>query len=303
VQAGLDGTPADAAVRPGSATSAVLVATDARGRTLRLPGPAQRIVSLAPHVTELVFAAGAGSRLVAVAQWSDFPQAARKLPPIGGAGRLDVERIHALAPDLIIGWQSGDPAADVALLESLGHRVFQTESRRLADIAPLLREIGRLAGTAPIAEREAIRMEQALTALRRDPGTRPTLFYQIWDSPLMTVSDRHFIGDAIALCGARNVFGSLPGLTPTVSTEAVLNVDPQLIVASGTGDPRALSGWQRFGHLRAVETGRLYQIDPDLLHRPTPRIVEGVRALCSAVERAGRVGRATSGARLGNGAG
>lgn len=316
------GVPAVTASRvPATDASGALVpivATDVRGHVLQLARPARRIVALAPHVTELVFAAGAGDRLVAVAQWSDFPAAAARLPRIGGAGRLDVERIHAYAPDLVIGWQSGGFAADVQALEALGHRVFQTEPRKLADIAPLLRSIGRLAGTEAAAEAEAQRVEQALAALRRppagprrvthpdanpgansalnpaanpaaNPAVRPvTLFYQIWDAPLMTVSDRHLIGDAIGWCGASNVFGRLRGLSAVVSIEAVLAADPQLIVAAiaSQGDDRPLDRWRRFGHLQAVARGQLVRVDPDLLHRPTPRIVDGVRSLCQAVERA-----------------
>lgn len=249
---------------------------------------ARRIISLAPHVTELVFAAGAGDRLVGVAEWSDYPPEARGLPRIGRAGRLDVERIHSLSPDLIIGWKGGDPGPGVRALEALGHRVVQTDVARLGDIAPVIREIGRLAGTETVAGVEAARLERDLAALRRKPEAQPLdVFYQIWNRPLMTITDRHFIGDAIGFCGARNVFSGLAGLTATIPIEAVLKADPHLIVGARAGtDGVALAGWSRFGQMKAVARGQLVEVDPDLLHRPTPRIVAGVRALCDAIEQA-----------------
>jgi len=250
----------------------------------RLPEPvARRIVALAPHVAELVWAAGAGDRLVGVAAGSDWPPEVRALPRIGSAGRLDRERLVALAPDLAIGWASGDPPADVAWLRSRGVAIHPTDADRLEDIAEAIRAVGRLAGTQPVAERAAAAFERDLAAVGTPvPGVRPRVFYQVWDRPPMTVSAAHYIGQAIERCGGSNVFASLSRPVPVVSVEAVLAADPdRIIAAAGGGDPFAR--WRGRPALRAVATGRAYAIDPDLLHRPGPRVVEGLRQLCAAI--------------------
>ena len=245
--------------------------------------PARRIVALAPHVAELVWAAGAGDRLVGVVAGSDWPVEVRGLPVIGTAGRLDRERVAALAPDLAIGWKSGDPPADLAWLRSRGVAVHSTDAKRPEDVAASLRAIGRLAGVPDSSERAAAAFERELAALRPVVGAlRPRVYYQVWDRPPMTVSAGHYIGQAIERCGGLNVFGSLPQPVPVVSAEAVLASQPEVVVAArGVGDPFAR--WRDHPALRAVVAGRARTIDPDLLHRPGPRLIEGLRQLCSAI--------------------
>ena len=271
--------------------SAISVADD-RGTTLHLSRPAARIVSLAPHVTELVYAAGAGARLAGVTAYSDYPAEARRLPLLGDSGKVDVERILALKPDLVIGWQSGNHTGDLAQLERLGIKVFVTEPRHLRDIPRLLRRIGELAGTSAGAESAARGFEQLRRDLQERFAGRPpvSVFYQIWDSPLMTVNGEHLISDVISLCGGRNVFAGVGALTPTVSVEAVLAADPRVIVASGSlyQDDRVWRTWRRFPNLAAVRGGYLFFVDPDLIQRHTPRILQGARQLCEQLETARR---------------
>jgi iron complex transport system substrate-binding protein len=271
---------------------------DDRGRPVALARPAARIVALAPHVAELVFAAGAGGKLVGVSAYSDYPAAAARIPLIGDFGRVDLERVLRLKPDLVIGWKSGNRAGDMEKLEQLGLPVFATEPRRLADIPRLLREIGMLAGTQGSAEQAAAAFENELAKLEaRYRGARPvSVFYEIWHEPLMTLNDEHIIGDAIRLCGGRNIFGALSALTPTVSMENVLAADPEAIVASGSlyNDKRLLEAWKRFPQLRAVARGQLFQIHPDLIQRPTPRILQGVGVMCEQLETVRKAGGATS---------
>lgn len=261
---------------------------DDRGDILQLSVPARRIVSLAPHVTELAFAAGAGGRLVGVTAYSDYPAAAKHLPLLGDSGKVDVERILSLKPDLIIAWQSGNHMGDLAQLERLGLKVFVTEPRHLQDIPRLLRRIGELAGTPAEAEAAARDFERRRQALQlRFAGRRPVkVFYQIWDSPLMTVNGEHLINDVISLCGGRNVFAGVAALTPVVSPEAVLAAAPDAIIASGSlyQDERVWRTWRRFPSLVAVKRNHLFFVHPDLIQRHTPRILQGAQQLCEHLE-------------------
>jgi len=274
---------------------AAITLSDDRGKAVSLVRPAQRIVTLAPHLTELVFAAGAGGKLVGVTAYSDFPAAATKLPLVGDSGKLDLERLIQLKPDLVLAWQTGNHPGDVAQMEKLGLSVFVTEPGKLPDIPRLLRTIGRLAGSESQAQAAAATFERALLELRTHYSTaRPvSVFYEIWHEPLMTLNGRHMISDVIELCGGRNIFAALPTLTPTVSMENVLAADPEVIIASGSlyNDARLLEAWRKFPRLRAVREGQLYFIHPDLMQRQTPRLIEGARQLCAQLDVARHQGR------------
>ena len=255
---------------------------------MTLAGPAQRIVSLAPSLTELAFAAGAGGHLAGAARYSDYPPAARNLPEVGDAARVDFERIAALRPDLVLAWRSGNLPGDVARLEQLGYPAFVSEPARLADVARLLRAIGALAGTLPEAERAAAGFEREIGALRaRYAGaSRVRVFYQIWNRPLLTINGAHIISDVIALCGGENVFADVSQLTPAVSLEAAIAARPAAILggASAGGREGFEAQWRAdaVGPLRSLP---LFYINPDLIQRQTPRIAEGARAVCAALEQ------------------
>jgi iron complex transport system substrate-binding protein len=259
---------------------------DDAGQKLHLPLPPKRIVSLAPHVTELVFAVGAGAQLVGTDSASDYPQTAQALPRIGDSSRVNFERIAVLKPDLIIAWASGNRAADLHALRRMGIPVLVTEAHRLADVARLLRLIGRASAHSESGEAAAQAFEQRLRTLKTCYAHRKPLrvFYQVWERPLMTVGGRHWIGDAMALCGGLNVFADLHAASPTVSLEAVLARAPEVIV-SGSDGPDSRLMWQRFPRLPAVRRGALVRIDADTLHRPTPRLLDGATALCQAIGR------------------
>ncbi|NNG12071.1 MAG: cobalamin-binding protein, partial [Halobacteria archaeon] len=217
-----------------SAWPDVLVTDDA-GSRLVFEQPAQRIVSLAPHITELLFAAGAGEAVVGVSEYSDYPAAAAGLPRISGGNGLDLEAIVGLQPDLVIAWQSGNPPHQVRRLQQLGLQVFVSEPRRLEDVVTSLERFGRLAGSPARAHEQANVFRQRHAALIQRYARRATVsvFYSIWQRPLMTVNGEHLISDIIRLCGGRNVFAALPGLAPQISVEAVLVADPQVIIAGG----------------------------------------------------------------------
>jgi iron complex transport system substrate-binding protein len=255
------------------------------GQTLQFTAPPQRIISLTPHLTELLFAVGAGAQLVGVDSASDYPEATRTLPRVGDYSRINFERILALKPDLVIVWVGGNRAADIHGLEKMGLPVLHTQATRLDDVARLLRLIGQVSGHAEAGEAAARDFSARLAALQARSVRHPpvSVFYQVWDRPLMTVGGTHWISDALAVCGARNVFADLRGLSPVVSREAVLRRAPELIV-SGSDAPDARRQWQHFASLPAVKNQAFVRVDADLLHRPTPRLVEGVAELCEAVE-------------------
>ena len=262
---------------------------DDDGHLVSLAQPARRIVSLAPHLTELLFAAGAGERVVGVAAYSDYPAAARALPRIGDSAQLDLERIVALRPDLIVVWRDGNSAQQLDRLATLKLPIYASEIHRMGDIESTLRRLGRLAGTQDWADRAARTFADRVSQLRTRYAERPRLrvFYQIWHRPLLTVNGSHLISEALSLCGASNVFAALPLLTPTISEEAVLQADPDAIV-TGSVDPQGadnLDGWRRLRALRAARAGRLIVVNPDTLHRPSPRVVDGAQELCDKLDR------------------
>lgn len=268
------------------AALATITLHDDAGHTLSLQKHPQRIIALAPHVTELLYAVGAEARLVGVDAGSDFPSAARKLPRVGDYNRVNFERVAALKPDLVIGWRSGNRAADIHQLRQMGIPVLLTDAHPLTDVARLLRLMGEASGQAHAGERAARQFEARLAQLRQRYASTPPrrVFYQVWDQPLMTIGGQHWINDALNLCGGRNIFADLLAASPRVSLEAVLTRAPEMII-SGDDAPDRRGEWQRFPRLPAVQRGALVRLDVDALHRPTPRVLEGVEKLCSAIAR------------------
>ena len=270
-----------------TATAQPAAVVDDTGRRVSLPRPAQRIVAIAPSLAELAFAAGAGGRLVGVARYSDYPAAARAIPEIGDAVQVDLERVVALRPELVLAWQSGNRTGDYERLERLGFPVYVAEPRRLADIPAVLRAIGALAGSAEQAGRAAAEFESGMRELReryaRAAGVR--VFYAIWARPYMTVSGAHMISDVVSLCGGENVFADLRQLTPTVSLEAIIAARPAVILGGGSagGEATFRKAW-RDAVPPPLDTVPAHYINPDLIQRQTPRILAGARAVCAALD-------------------
>ena len=271
----------------GAAFAQAVSIVDDRGREIRLAGPARRVVALAPSLAELAFAAGAGGRLVGVARFSDFPPAARELPQVGDAARVDFERIVALKPDLILAWKSGNAAGDVDRLERLGYPAFVSEPARLADIPRLLRAIGVLAGTLAAAVDAAADFEREIRALRsrHAKARKVRVFYLIWHRPLLTVNGAHMISDVIALCGGVNFFADVNLLTPSVTLEAMIGAKPEVIVGGGSaGGEKEFAAQWRASSVPSLRALPAHYINPDHIQRQTPRIVEGAKAVCSALD-------------------
>lgn len=253
-----------------------------------LAADATRIVSLAPHLTELTFSAGAGDRVVATVEYSDYPEQARVIPRIGDAFRVDLERLVALRPDAILVWDSGTPAATIARLRELELPVYSFTTHRLTDIPEALRRIGELAGSSEAALEAASRFEEQIANLRRTYRDREvvSVFLQINDRPLYTVNGRHLISEIADLCGGRNVFAELSELAPAIGEEAVIAANPQVIIATSDTVIDAPRQWQRWRQLDAVRRGNIYTLDSDNLTRATLRTVRGVEAMCETLDSA-----------------
>jgi iron complex transport system substrate-binding protein len=253
-----------------------------------LIGP--RIISMSPHITELLFAAGAGDFIVGVDDASDYPPAVAGIPRVGEASALDVEGVLKLEPTLIVLWDSGTPARRKAELARLHVKLYVTEQRHLDDIGTTLIELGGLAGTASVAAAAARDYRMELEQLRHDYAARPrlTVFYQVWDRPLYTLSGAHVVSEVLSLCGGDNVFADLATLSPAVDTEAVLARDPQviLVAAAGAEGARQVLAWSRFPSLRAVQKHHVFAVDPSLVNRMAPRILKGARQVCDALDAA-----------------
>ena len=248
------------------------------------------MITLAPHLAEIAFAVGAGTSLVGVSARSDFPPEAKRLPVVSDAGRIDLERVVALQPDLVLAWLSGSPKHQLELLERRGIPVLAVEVRHLEDIPRLLRLVGAAAGKEETADRVAQQSEMAIRALKnRYIGVRRLrVFVEIWNEPLITVNGDHLISEALRICGGDNIYADEHALTPAVSPETLLVAQPDVVImSSGAGsESEQLARWRRWALLPAVRNGALYPIDPNMLHRQGPRLIDAARAVCERLEQA-----------------
>jgi iron complex transport system substrate-binding protein len=272
---------------PTTALASVTVADD-EGRTVALAQPARRVVSLAPALTEQLFAIGAGDLIVGTTDFADYPEAAKAIPRVARAHSIDLERVSAARPDLILIWGSGYPPATIDAVRRLGVPLFVSEPSHLADIATSLERLGVLTGRAAAPAASAFRSR--LEALKARYGGRREVrvFYQVWSDPLMTLGGRHVVSEAISVCGGRNVFANLAPIAPRVSVEAVLAADPEVIMTAepGARPSDALEMWRRFERIAAVKRNRYLTLDADRINRNGPRIVDEMATMCEGIDRA-----------------
>ena len=263
---------------------------DDEGTQITLAIPAQRIVSLAPSLTELIYSAGAGENLVGVVEHSDFPAAAKALPIVGRFDLLDIERILELDPDLVVAWQTGNPRSSVYQLRQLGLTVYVAEPKSLAAIPSHIERLAVLAGKELNDLKVIYDFRQKLGVLdsKYRHQSPVTIFYQVWDRPLITAGGNELINDIIRLCGGRNVFANIRRVAPKVSREAVLKRNPEVIIASGMDieRPEWLDDWLRWPSLKAVANKNLFFVPPDLLQRHTPRALLGAAQICDQLDQA-----------------
>lgn len=282
---GFSSVLAVAAAAPAEQTIEV---TDDDGRVIRLSQPAQRIISLAPSMTELLFSLGAGDRVLGVMAYSDYPPEATQVPVVGQFDMLDMERIIALQPDLIVSWRTGNPRNSIRRLEALGLTVYVAEPDTLASIGSQLHRLGVLTGQQHMAEQLREDFDQQLHTIAQENSIKPevSVFYQVWDAPLISVGGPELINNMIETCGGRNIFAELP-VGPAVNLEDVLARDPQAIIVSGPSEDavRWHEDWRRWSHLDAVQGGHLYNIPPDLVQRHSLRALEGLQLMCTTLDR------------------
>lgn len=259
----------------------------ANGESLTLPGPAERIITLAPNLAELLFAAGGGDQLVAVVEYSNFPPPVAQLPRVGDAFRIDLERIHALEPDLVIAWKSGNSQTALQKLEQLGITVWQIEITRPGDIARTLEDMSRAAGTESVGMDVARQKRDRLAELKnRNSGKAPVeFFYQIAARPLYTINGQHIISRSLEICGGVNVFADLPALAPQISRESVILANPRAMIApENPGDAPALQDWQEWPGLQAVKADNMLYLPADEISQAAPRLLDSIELACRLLD-------------------
>jgi iron complex transport system substrate-binding protein len=263
---------------------------DDAGHRVHLTKPAKRIISLAPDMTELLFAAGAGDAVVGVMKGSDYPLAAKKLPIVANYNLLNIEAILGLHPDLIVAWSGGMSATQRQQIQSLGIPVFFSDQHAITDIPQTLKKLGCLAGTENIANHAAVNFskEYEQLAQRYSQQSKLTVFYEMWHAPLMTAGPSSWIHQIITLCGGKNIFANAVGAAPQVNIEAVLAANPEGILGSASKVQWQLS-WQQWPTLTAVKKQQIYTVPADWLERAGPRLILGAKAVCEDLSRA-RVG-------------
>ena len=250
--------------------------------------PAQRIVALSPHLVEQLYSIGVGDRIVGTTDHADYPDAAKNIPRVGNYAQLQVEKILALKPDLVLAWTDGNPPADLNKLRQFGLHVVDSNPLQLTDIAKELRILGQLTGAVDAAEQQALLMEQGLAELRQTYSSKPkvVVFYELWQQPLSTVAQKAWPQQQLELCGASNPFADAIGDYPQVSLEHVVASQPQLIIQPvSVNEPRSLLDWSRWAAIPAVKYQQFSQPDSDLVHRTTSRMLQGVRQLCADIDK------------------
>jgi iron complex transport system substrate-binding protein len=281
---------------PANARAAESNVVDDTGQRVALPHAPSRIISLAPGATEMLFAAGAGDRLIATVDFSDEPAAAKRIPRIGDVTAVDMERLVALRPDMVVVWPGGGNPAQIQKIAQLGIPIYRQQVNRLADLPASLRRLGALAPDGSVAARAADALAAELARIAREysggmrvseaaAGASPTVLLEIWNRPIYTVGGTQLMSDALALCGARNLFGDLKELSPVIDTEAVIARNPDIIVAAappGEG-PNWLAEWRRFGSIKAVQAGRLVVFEDLRFSRLGPSVVPATEGLCKAL--------------------
>lgn len=257
------------------------VVMDDEKQTITLTHPAQRIISLAPDLTELLFAAGAGQSIVGVMRGSDYPPLAKKIPIVASFDQIDVEHIAMLHPDLIVVWAESHIPEQ---LKKLGVPIYFSHQHRLQDIPRTLQRFGCLAGTQPIAATAVEKFLQHYQQLQKTYARQKTVnvFYQVWPQPLITITEKSWINEVISLCGGKNIFAELRGVAPEINIEAVIKANPDVIISNESRDAWKAK-WREWPELTAVKQNDLFSLDPDLIERAGPRVLNGAEKMCKMI--------------------
>jgi len=252
--------------------------------------PVSRIISLAPHATELLFAAGATNQIIGTVSFSDYPKVAKKIPRIGDYRKIDFEKLLFLNPELVIYWESGNPAEMIVEIKNLGIPVFNLEPEEFTDVSSALLRLGSLLGTENHARLQSDLFDASLVQLthkyNQSDSSTVTVFYQVWDTPLMTINKQHIINGIIEFCGGKNIFADLSNIAPHVDIESILKKNPDTIITGITeGRDNWVKDWQQWQDLNAVKNKHVHGINADLIVRQTPRILEGTERMCKILQQ------------------
>lgn len=263
--------------------------TDDTGRVIRLQRPAQRVITLAPHLTEMMYAINAGDKIVATVSYSDYPEQARQIPRLGSYENVKIEAILAYQPDLILAWNSGNNLEQLAEMERFGLTVYRDHPKTIQDVAKTLRKIGILTGSPGTNTVVSAFIDKLASLKEQYKNRKPvSVFYQFWDNPIYTINGQHYITDVLKICGLENVFSDLTQLSTTVNREAVIKYNPDMIIAAGMGGVHTdwIEKWKKWPEITAVRLNNLYTINPDLLHRHTPRMLIAAEEICKYADQA-----------------
>ena len=267
---------------------AAIEVIDDNGHKLTIANAAQRIISLSPNTTEILFHIGAGEKIIGADEYSNYPQAANKIVRVNNHAAANYELILSLKPDLVIAWQSGNGEKIISRIRELNIPVFVVETASLEDIPDLYRRLGQLSGYADQANTQAEKFSQRLNQLRKSFSSKKDIrvFYQIWNEPLMTLNGDHMVTDMIELCGGINVFSDAAALVPYINIESVVAANPQIIISGGNNKSDLLDSgfWRKWTGISAVKNQHLYAIPSDLLQRHSDRILDGTGLMCEYID-------------------
>ena len=253
--------------------------------------PVRKVISLSPHATELLFAAGVTSQLVATVSYSDYPEAAKEIPRIGSANKIDLESIIKLNPDVIIAWKSGSPAGQIKKLTQLGFKIYYSEPRQFEDVASNILKMGQMLGTSDQAEKNAKQFLKKLNQLRLQYNNRSkvSVFYQVWNEPLMTINKDHMITSVIEFCGGDNIYANLSLRAPRVGIESVLSENPEaIIIGMSEGRNEWVESWSKWPQLKAVKNQHVFVVNADYIVRQGTRVLDGIKVVCSQLDEVRR---------------
>lgn len=253
--------------------------------------PAQRAITLTPHITELIFAAGAGDKIAATVTSSNYPPAALDIPRIGDGLNINVEKALAMRPDLVVAWQASTAALTLApMLTRLDIPLIYSAPRTLQDIPAEIIRFGKIFDTSSIADPIAAALSRQLYDLAKHYAHKPpvSVFIEVGTAPLYTIGNDPLLNDALRICGGVNIYAGAAVAAPQVSAESVLVAQPAVIITSASDHTRLAEAQQRWSrlHLTAALQGHIYGIDPDQLFRPGPRMVDATESLCRYLDAA-----------------
>ncbi|EGQ7941540.1 vitamin B12 ABC transporter substrate-binding protein BtuF [Vibrio cholerae] len=250
---------------------------------LAAPFPAERIISLAPHATEIAYAAGLGDKLVAVSEYSDYPPQALELERVANHKTINIEKILTLKPDLIIAWPAGNPPRELAKLRQLGFTIYDSQTKTLDEIADNIEALSHYSANPDVGQKAAHDFRQRLQDLRTQYASNQPIryFYQLSEKPIITLAQGHWPSEVFSLCGGVNIFADSEVPYPQVSIEQVLVKQPQVIFTSehAIANGHMWRAWH--AELSAVQNNQVWALNADWLNRPTPRTLDAVEQVCT----------------------